>query len=124
MPMYDVICQACGTGKETIFRTVAERDSFLPSCSCGERKQRILSAPMLAPDTIEPFESPKSGRVITSRRQWKEDLARTGSIPWEPGLREEIARNKVHSEEKAFAPVAKAVDETVTAMVAAGKLET
>jgi hypothetical protein len=54
----------------------------------------------------------------------REDLAATGSILAEPGLRQDIERNRIHAQAKAFAPVEKAVDQQISAMVAAGKLET
>lgn len=41
----------------------------------------------------------------------------------EPGLKKDIARNKVYQEEKTYAPVAAAVDETVRQLVNAGKIE-
>jgi hypothetical protein len=83
---------------------------------------RIISAPYLAPD-IQPYISPGTGRVVNSRSQMAADLQRSGCIMHEPGLEKDIARWKVQHREKAFAPVASAVDETVKALVNTGKIE-
>jgi putative FmdB family regulatory protein len=122
MPLYDVECKTCA-GRDTVFRKIDERD-LLPVCACGGELFRVITAPMLNAVMLEPFVSPGTGEVIDSRTKYKEDLRRSGAIPWEPGLKEEIARNKVHEQEKAFAPIAAEVDKYVAAAVAAGKLET
>lgn len=121
MPLYATKCETCGK-PDSIFRKVAERDENLPVC-CGKATQRIISATMIQPD-IAPYLSPNGKYYVNSRRERVEDLKRSNAIGWEPGLDKDIARNRLHQQEKAFAPVAKAVDETVAAMVAAGKLET
>lgn len=84
--------------------------------------ERVLSAPRLIPE-INPFQSPASQKWITSRSEWKEDLKRTGNIPYEKGMQEDIAKNKAHKLETAFKPIADAVDSKVAAMVASGHLE-
>ena len=122
MPLYDVECSACQM-RDNVFRKIEERDN-LPSCSCGGSLFQVITAPMLASVWIEPFVSPGTGEVIVSKTAYKEDLKRSGAIPWEPGLKEEIARNKLHEQEKAFAPIAAKVDEYVASAVVAGKLET
>ncbi len=122
MPLYAVKCKSCGA-EDTVFRPIAERNS-LPSCKCEGELFRILAAPMLAPDLSAPFQDPNTGQAITSRREWKEALARSGAIPWEAGLDKDIARNRERSYEEAFAPSAKGVDEAGSAAVAAGNLET
>ena len=122
MPLYDVECGGCRK-KDVIFRKIDERDN-LPECSCGGTVFRVITAPMLASVNIEPFISPASGEVIDSKTKYKEDLRRSGSIPWEPGIKEEIARNLVHAQEKAFAPIAEKVDQYVASAVASGHLET
>lgn len=122
MPLYDVECKSCGE-RDTVFRKIDERDN-LPRCACSGELFRVISAPMLNAVMLEPFVSPGTGEIIDSRTKYKEDLRRSGAIPWEPGLKEEIARNKAHEQEKAFAPIAAKVDEYVASAVAAGKLET
>ena len=121
MPLYDVRCTECGRGG-TLFRIVAERDN-LPYCECGGDQIRIISAPMLAP-MFEPYLSPVTEQPITSKAAQREDLARHGKILYEPGLKEDIARNRERAKEKAFEPIAEAVDNYVREAVVTGKLET
>lgn len=121
MPLYDVKCPVCDYA-DTVFRKIAERDD-LPPCACGGALFRCISAPMIAAE-FAPYESPGTGKIIHSRTEMKEDLKRSGAILYEPGLKEEIARNREHAKAKAFAPIEAAVDQYVAAAVSAGKLET
>lgn len=121
MPTYQIKCKACEK-QDTIYRKVEQRDD-LPLCSaCKSEVQRIITLPMIAPD-ISPFQSPNGNYTINSRAQWKEDLARSNAFAWEPGIEKDIARRKAENQEKAFEPIAKAVDQIVTELNVAGKLE-
>lgn len=121
MPLYDVKCKSCDFA-DSVFRKIAERDD-LPFCACGGELFRCISAPMVAAE-FTPYESPGTGKIIHSRTEMKEDLKRSGAILYEPGMRQDIARNRAHAQAKAFAPIEAAVDQYVAAAVAAGKLET
>lgn len=83
---------------------------------------RVISAPYIAAD-ITPYVSPATGKVINSRAQMRYDLESSGNIMNEPGLKQDIARHKLDVEEKTFAPVAAGIDQAVTQLVNAGKLE-
>lgn len=72
---------------------------------------------------LEPFISPSTGKVINSRVALRNDLEMSGHILNEPGLKQDIARNKEYQADKTYAPVAAAVDETVRQLVNAGKIE-
>lgn len=123
MPMYEYLCADCER-RLVLFRKIDDRDNA-PICLDDRRPyQRIISAPMISPDLSEPYESPKTGKWITSRAERDEDLRRSGSILLEPGLKKDIARNYQENLDKAFAPIAAAVDAKVTSMVAERKLET
>ena len=122
MPLYATRCKSC-SDDDTIWRRIEERDS-LPLCrKCQGAVFRVISAPSLIPEIV-PFVSPNSDKLIDSRAKWREDLKRSGAIPWEPGLNEQISRNREYAKEKAFKPIADAVDNAVAAAVASGKLET
>lgn len=100
-----------------------ERDN-LPLCrKCQGEVFRIISAPTVIAE-ITPFTSPNSEKLIDSRAKWREDLKRSGAIAWEPGIDQQISRNREYEKEKAFKPIADAVDNAVAAAVASGKLET
>lgn len=121
MPVYATRCFTCGA-ESAIFRRVALRDENLPACDCGHAMVRVLSAPMLRPD-IEPYVSPNGNYMVNSRAQRKEDLARSNAIGWEPGIEAQIASNLQSEKDKAFKPLADAVDKTVANLVASGLLE-
>lgn len=121
MPIYATKCPECGFAG-VIFRKVDERDTDL-SEHCGGKVQRVISAPFLRPD-ITPYVSPNGNYMVHSRAEQTEDLKKSNAILWEPGLDEQIKQNRVSRQEEAFKPLAAAVDETVSQLVAAGKLET
>jgi len=117
--MYVCAC-ACGA-RETIFRRVDDRDHDLPK-HCGGSMHRIIVAPAVRPDLPEPYESPKSGKWITSRAEQREDLAATGSFLYEPGVREDIARRRKELEAKTDQLIEQRVDETIRDLSASGRL--
>lgn len=120
MPFYATLCLVCAE-ENTIFRTIKTRDDGL-ICPCGGVLVRVLTPPMLAPD-IEPYISPASGKLISSRKQRTEEMTRLGYRTVEPGVRADVARNRKAAEDKAFEPIAKTIEETVTALNNLGKLE-
>jgi hypothetical protein len=50
-------------------------------------------------------------------------MTKGGYITWEPGLDKDIARNKIEQQEKALKPIHDTVDQLVTSLNTAGKLE-
>lgn len=121
MPLYDFYCGGC-LSAATLFRHIETRNRATSCETCGETLQRILSAPSVRTD-IAPYQSPGTGKWITSRSEQREDLRRSGAFLYEPGVKKDIERNRLHVQEKAFTPISAAVDETVRNLVAAGKLE-
>ena len=81
MPLYTFKCPDCGYS-ETAFRKIAERDSNPPLC-CGTYTERIIEAPMVAPD-ISAYQAVAvdvaTGKppVINSRSAHREFLQRNG----------------------------------------------
>lgn len=70
MPIYEIKCDKCGK-TDDVFRTVANYDD-LPEC-CGEMMHRVLYAPQVIAD-IQPYQSMKTGEMITSRSHHKRHL--------------------------------------------------
>lgn len=116
--MYVCACP-CGA-RRTIFRRVEERNSALPE-HCGASMQRIIVAPAVQAD-ITPYESPATGKWISSRRAMRDDLERSGCFLNEPGVREDIARNKKRAEAETDRLVERRVDETIRDLSASGRL--
>ena len=120
MPLYATLCETCNR-RQDLFRTIAERDD-LPQCGCGGKLTRILTAPAITAD-IEPYISPATGKLISSRVEQREDLARSGHFLHEPGVEKDVERNRAYTMEKAFEPVARAVDEKVAQLVSQGQIQ-
>lgn len=84
--------------------------------------ERVLAAPAVRAD-IEPYISPATGKIINSRSQRKDDLKASGSIEWEPGLRPYVERRRQEAIREDEVKIEKTVDEIVTAMNVAGRLD-
>lgn len=112
MPLYRYRCQHGHI--EHGFAKIANRDD--PRfCECGAFATRLFDAPAIRPD-IQPYQSPVDGRWIDSRVARKEDLRRTGSVEWEPGLREQAERNRLESIESDLKVLDATVDKAVAEM--------
>lgn len=84
------------------------------TCECGELAERQVCAPMMVRVENIAYTSPIDGRPITSKSARMEDLARSGCIEYEPGMRQDYDRRLKTSEEQ----LEKNVDATVEKAVA------
>lgn len=108
MPIYESQCLACGKQHEYV-RTMAHSHDT-PLCCGVPTDKRIFSAPNGIVD-IPAYESPATGKWITSRAERREDFKRSGCREWE-GLeaeKKEAERQRKYEEEKQEA----ALDATV-----------
>jgi hypothetical protein len=112
MPLHDFRCQQ---GHLTEAYVPQGTDAI--SCRhCGERAEKVfLTFPMsfVQPDIC--YDSPIDGRPITSWQARKEDLARSGCIPYDPEMKKDAERKQKEAEARLEA----AVDETVEREIAA-----
>jgi len=76
MPIYHSIC-ACGHS-EDYYQTIEGRDDA--PTHCGQRMQRIITAPSMVMDDIEPYKSMATGEMITSRSRHREHLKDYGMV--------------------------------------------
>lgn len=115
MPIFESECLQCGRRHDYI-RPVAQCHDT-PTC-CGEpTAKRIFSAPAGFPD-IPAYESPASGRMITSRAERREDFKRTGTREWE-GLeaeKSEAERQRRYAEQELDKRVERTIGETLAAL--------
>lgn len=73
----------CGSYHEYV-RSVSQRDDT-PECCAQKTEKRLLTAPMARMD-IQPwdaYESPATGKTITSYAQRREDMKASGCRDWE-----------------------------------------
>ena len=118
MPLYSSLC-SCGK-RDQFFAKIADRNKRRV-CVCGAVPERILDAPAVRPE-IPEYLSPVTGRPISSRTQRREDLARTGSLEWEPGIQDDCERRRLESIESDYRRVDATIDKTVAEMHASNLL--
>lgn len=100
MPEYESVCLKCGKYHTYIARM---KDAFdTPDCCGVKTDKRILTAPMGVMDyqPWEAYESPASGKMITSKAERAKDFKATGTRPWE-GIeteKQEAQRQKAYIE--------------------------
>lgn len=96
MPIFESVCLKCGKYHEYYRKS---DDCFnTPEC-CGEKTdKRILTAPMAQFDipNWEAYESPATGKLITSKAERRADMKASGCRDWEgmESERKEAARKK------------------------------
>jgi hypothetical protein len=85
MPVHDYYCRNCNEVEER-FCTVDQLGDP-QRCHCGLTMERVfLQAPV---GFVEPdycYTSPVDGRPITNKYEHLEELARTDSVVYEPGI--------------------------------------
>ena len=108
MPIY---VYKCPKGHEfDVFKAIKNIDT--PTyCECGEEAKRKIVPTMLNCDMQpwEYYESPVSGKPITSYKQRKEDMERHGCVDYEPSMKK-VQKQKIKAEDAALD---KKVDDTV-----------
>jgi hypothetical protein len=62
------------------------------------------------------YESPIDGKVITTKQQRQDDLARHGCIPYDPEMKKDAARRQVESEKKLEAAMDATIEKTIHEM--------
>lgn len=82
------------------------------TCECGAASVKLLSRPAIHAD-FPPYESPVTGKMITSRRERREDLARSGCVEYEPSMLQESERKRAAED----AALEKKIDEHVEAEI-------
>jgi hypothetical protein len=101
MPLYESECKICGKRHE--YAAPVSLYRVTPSC-CGEPTvKRVFTSPYTVMDIApwEPYQSPSTGKWITSKRERRADLKQSGCREWE-GIGSEArqaARNRQYEEE-------------------------
>lgn len=108
MPIY---VQKCENGHEFDVFLKLENYDEPQVCKCGAPAKRKIVPTMISCDiqSWDYYESPASGKPITSYKQRREDMARTGCVDYDPAMKD-VQKNKINSSDKALE---KKLDETV-----------
>ena len=100
MPVYESACLKCGK-YHTYIRKVADYLDT-PECCGVKTDKRLFSAPMMRPDIApwDAYESPATGKFITSYAERRADMKAAGCRDWEgmDNERHQAARNKQYEE--------------------------
>jgi len=108
MPLYQYLCEK----GHSFDRFLALDDYKQPQeCECGSKSQKVLTPVRINCD-IAPWDayiSPASGKLITSYKERNDDMARTGCVDYDEGVK----TDNLKAQKKAEADLDKEVDKTV-----------
>lgn len=114
MPIYESKCSICDKKHEYVSPVFYRQDT--PVC-CGKATEKmIFSAPVGVVD-MQPFEayqSPATGKWISSKAQRAEDMAESNTRPWE-GIeqeKKEAERQKAYEEQRQDKELTACVEKT------------
>ena len=100
MPLYQYEC--VGGHRTEEFRSLTNHTRTIECPRCGAFADQIISAPLLVSAQPEcRYDSPVTGEPITNWQQRRNDLARTGSMPYDPGMKTDL-ENRRKDEERAI----------------------
>jgi hypothetical protein len=107
MPVYQAVCTACDSYHEYI--RPASRCLETPECCGTATEKRIFSAPAMRADIApwDAYESPATGKMITSYAERRADMKAAGCRDWEGQAveRREAAKSKAADEAKLDASI-------------------
>lgn len=100
MPLYAYECEQRHRTEE--FKPLSAHTPGMICRECGHIAMQIITAPILVSAQPEcRYDSPVTGEPITTWAQRRNDLARTGSIPYDPEMKTD-QRNRAKAEEAAI----------------------
>jgi putative FmdB family regulatory protein len=111
MPIYEYLCEEGHS-----FDRFLKMDDYQEpqTCDCGAKSKKIIKPTMLNCDmqNWDRYESPCSGKLITSYKEREADMKEHGCVDYDPGVREDSVANQKRADEK----IEKEVDRTVEAV--------
>lgn len=103
----------CPNG-HTFERVLRVVDYLLPQmCECGQWGKKIISAPTVFASPDVHYDSPVTGKPITSMKARLDDLARSHCTPYDPEIKKDYTRRI----ERQQAALEKSVEATVEATI-------
>ena len=114
MPIYDYECQN-GHRFDRFLKLKDYRDPQV--CECGSKSKRVIMPTMINCDIPpwEYFESPVSGKPITSYKERKKDMIEHGCVDYEP-LQKQVTNHMNTQERQLEKKVDDFVDKTIGEM--------
>lgn len=118
MPLYDIRCQASGE----VFERVIKLENFSEpiKCACGADASRLISRPMIAVDHTG-YSCPVTGKWVGSKREHRENLARTGCRVLESGETAEASRRRAADDAAFDRKIEDTVEKTIEGFSSAKK---
>jgi hypothetical protein len=113
-PIYVAECTICM--KLVDYYRTFDQSHDTPDCSVEGhgRMRKIITPPMVFVQPDYRYESPVDGHPITNYHEHLEELARTDTVVYEPGIKQDQERNERKREEA----LDRAIDETVECEIA------
>lgn len=120
MPLYELKCD--NGHKFDRFIKLANLDES-QICECNAPAHRVISACMFSIDATNfpAYQSPTTGRIITSKTQRREDMAASGCVDYEPSLIEHQAKRIAREDAELDKKVDEHIEKTIYEMPAAKK---
>lgn len=115
MPLYSLLCQ--NGHKFDRFIKLANLDE-LQTCECNAHAHRVISACMFSIDATNfpAYQSPTTGRIISSKSQRREDMAASGCVDYEPSLIEHQAKRVAREDAELDKKVDEHIEKTIYEM--------
>lgn len=113
MPNYEAWCVLCNE-EQTYYRSIENRHDT-PIC-CGQKMSKMISRVMGFVQPEIRYDSPIDGRIITTKQQRLDDLARNNCQPYDPEMKKDAERRRKESEEKLEASIDQTVEREIHAM--------
>ena len=110
MPLHDHVCLNGHRFERRIAINELDVEQRCPECDAVAQRT-FFKFPMAFVQADILYDSPIDGRVIRTKQERIEDLARAGCVEYDPGMRADADRRRKQSE----ARLEKLVDETVEA---------
>ena len=97
IPTYQSLCLKCNKRHEFIAQVAYRNET--PMCCGALTERRIFDAPVGHMDfqSWEPYESPASGKIITSKKERREDFKRTNTRQYEGFEQEKKEADRINA---------------------------
>ncbi len=116
MPLYEYECPDHGHFER--YLPFSEYDKP-QTCECGKPSKKLISLPsvFVSPDVC--YDSPIDGRPITSKKQRLEDMARSGCVEYDSGIKQDAQRKQESDQKQLESKIDQTIESEIEKMPAA-----